>query len=126
MHDQTRPLRIGFGNIERLLFEDAAAWIPIPEMRKFRDKWAISRIDPSLRPTGTAAMIDFMEASSQQQEGALSDYFGRPVTIDRADRRSVVNVEFDIGNPPDLEEMSAFSGMGTFRKGDRVYITFWR
>lgn len=112
--------------MEDFLFHDAGAWKVIPDMRRFRDQWALSRISPSLRPTGRAAVLDFLNAAGSEHEAALSKYFGSSVTIDRTDRRSVANVEFDADSPPDLEEMSVYSGFGSFRKGDRVYLTFWR
>ena len=127
MDGDQKPIRLGVGNVEGLLFEDAAAWRAIPDMRRFRDQWAISKISPSLRPTGMAAIIDFLNASGEREELALSEHFGRPVTIDNADRRCVANVDFNVSaDQPDLNEMSAYTGFGCFRKGDRVYITFWR
>lgn len=119
-------LRLGVRNVEETLFHDAAAWRLMPDMARFRDQWALSRMSPALRPTGRAAVLDFLNSAGREHEAALTEYFGRPVTIDRADRRSVANVEFDADSPPDLEEMSVYSGFGSFRKGDRVYVTFWR
>lgn len=119
-------LHIGARNVESVLFEDAKAWNVIPDMAHFRDKWAVSRLSPSLRPTGRAAMLDFMNESTAAHEASLSVYFGREVTIDSADRNSVSHVEFEIDSPPDLEEMSVYSGFGSFRKGNRVCLTFWR
>lgn len=117
---------MGVTNIEEILFHDAPAWRLMPDMARFRDQWAFSRMSPALRPTGRAAVLDFLNAATSEHEAILTKHFGRPVTIDRADRRSVANIEFDAANPPDLEEMSVYSGFGSFRKGDRVYVTFWR
>lgn len=113
-------------NIERLIFEDDKVWRAIPDLRRFRDQWALSRISPHLRPTGRAAMMDFLSAAAEGHERALSEHFGRAVTIDRLDNGCVSNIEFDIHDPPELEGMSAYTGFGTFRKGGRIHITFWR
>jgi hypothetical protein len=122
-----KELKIGIGNVESVLFEDLSVWTKIPEMRHFRDQWAISKISPALRPTGMAAMIDFLSSCGGREEDALSEHFGRRVTIDNADRRCVANLEFNAKcDPPDLNEMSAYTGFGCFRKEDKVYITFWR
>jgi len=127
MDDLQKPLRIGVANAEGLIFENSEVWPLIPEMRRFRDQWAISRMNPALRPTGVAAIIDFLATAGEEEEYALSSYFGRIVTIDNPDRRCVANVEFDASTEqPELEEMSAYTGFGCFRKANRVYITFWR
>jgi hypothetical protein len=126
MASNREPIRLGVRNVEQVLFEDESAWCRIPDMRQFRDKWAVSKMNPSLRPTGRAAMLDFLNSAEARHELALSDHFGSPVTIDRADRRPVAHVDFSLDCPPDLEEMSAYSGFGCFRKGDKVSITFWR
>lgn len=127
MSDKPKPLAVGVGNAEKLIFEDASVWRLIPDMKGFRDQWSLSKMSPALKPTGTAAIIDFLNAAGEREESALSEYFGRAVTIDNADRRCVVNMEFDASpDQPDLDEMSAYTAFGCFRKGNRVYITFWR
>lgn len=127
MDGDQKYLNIGVTNAERILFEDVSAWTLMPEMKRFRDQWSVSKISPALKPTGTAAIIDFLAAAGEKEESVLSKHFGRPVTIDKADRRCVANVEFSIiSDHPDLEEMSAYTSFGCFRKGDGVYITFWR
>lgn len=126
MAAEQNPIRLCVRNVESLLFEDESAWRKIPDMRHFRDKWSVSRMSPSLRPTGRAAMLDFLNSAGAAHELALSDHFGTRVTIDRADRRPVANMDFPIDCPPDLEEMSAYSGFGCFRKGDKLSVTFWR
>lgn len=127
MSDNPKPLTIGVGNAERVLFEDYSVWRLMPDMKRFRDQWSLSKMSPALKPTGTAAIIDFLNAAGEREESALSEHFGLSVTIDNADRRCVANVEFDAGSDqPDLNEMSAYTGFGCFRKANRVYITFWR
>lgn len=119
-------LRIGYANAEEVLFEDPKAWRSIPDLRRFRDQWAMSRTSPHLRPMGKSAVVDFLSAAGPEHEEALSGHFGRRVTIDRLDGKCVSNVEFDADDPPNLEEMSSYTGFGTFRKGGRLYVTFWR
>jgi len=126
METSRDPIRLGFKNAESLIFEDDSAWRRMPEMRRFRDQWAVSRLSPSLRPTGRAAILDFLDSAGPEQEAALSEHFGRAVTIDKVDRNSVLNIEFEADCPPDLEDMSRYSGFGSFLKGNRLYLTFWR
>lgn len=119
-------LRIGYANAEDILFNDHKVWKAIPGLLRFRDQWALSKTSPHLRPMGKSAILDLLSAAGPDHEKALSDHFGRPVTIDRLDGKCVSNMEFDMDDPPDLEDMSAYTGFGTFRKNGRVYVTFWR
>lgn len=126
MRAQENELVISIANVEDLVFQDSKAWKNIPDMKNFRDQWAFSRTSPSLRPTGKAAIMDFLFNAEPRHEEALSIYFGQRVTIDRMDRRTVANIEFDAEKPPELSHMSMFTGFGCFRKEDRVFVTFWR
>jgi hypothetical protein len=126
MEKHSEPIRLGVKNVEALVFEDPAAWRKMPHMRRFLDQWSVSRISPDLRPTGRAAVLDFLDSADQEVENVLSAHFGREVTIDKVGRKCVLNTQFDIDSPPDMEEMSRFSGMGSYRKGNALYLTFWR
>ena len=126
MTAEEKAISLSMANIEKLLFEDYKAWKSMPEMKRFRDQWSISKMSPSLRPTGLAAMVDFLSSAGPEQEKALSEYFGRAVTIDNYDRRCVANMEFEADLPPDMNDMSAYTGFGCFRRGSKVYVTFWR
>lgn len=118
-------MRIGPGNAE-VLFEDQRAWELMPDMRRYRDQWALSRMSPALKPTGTRAVLDFLEAAGPEHERALSGYFGERVTIDKLDYRSVRSVEFHADDPSPLEGLEHFTGFCTHRKGDTVRLTTWR
>lgn len=119
-------MKIGIGNIEKMVFEDQSAWLNMPEMAGYRDQWAFSKMSPHLKPTGVRAMMDFIAASDQRHEAVLSDHFGEEVTIDKFDPSPVKNIEFDLDEPPDLSLMSDYTGSSSHREGDRIKITLWR
>lgn len=119
-------MRIGIGNIERAVFENPSAWKHMPEMARYRDQWAFSKMSPHLKPTGVRAMMDFIAAADHRHETILSDYFGAEVTIDKFDPSPVKNIEFDLDEPPDLSLLSDYTGMSSHREGDRIKMTLWR
>jgi hypothetical protein len=119
-------MRIGPHNAEELLFTDAAPWNLMPEMRSFRDQWALSRMSPELRPTGRRAILEFLEASTTRHEGILSAHFGSDVTIDKASHKAVRNVTFGLEDHPPMDGTWDYSGFGCHRDGDNTSITFWR
>jgi hypothetical protein len=119
-------MRIGIHNAEEVLFSDPGPWAKIPELRGFRDQWALSRMSPHLRQTGRRAVLEFLEAAGAPHESALSDHFGEEVTIDKARHRTVENLSFRVDDHPPMDEGWDYSGFGCHREGDTIKITFWR
>lgn len=119
-------MRIGIGNAEEVLFQDQEAWGHIPDLAPHRHQWALSRMSPHLRPTGLRAILDFLDAAGPEHERRLSAYFGSEVTIDKFDPKSVRNLEFSVGEEPDLGSLTNYAGFCSHRDGERVKITFWR
>ena len=119
-------IRIGPHNAEETLFLDSRAWQAMPDMRRFRDQWAISRMRPELRQTGRRAILDFLDAAGPDQERVLSEYFGKDVTIDRVNHNAVRNETFGLDDHPPMDGTWDYAGFGCHRDGDTVRITFWR
>lgn len=119
-------MKINISNAEQLLFNDASAWKCIPDMAHHRDQWAFSRTSPHLKPTGRRAIIDFLMEAGERHERALSAHFGSEVTIDKFDPSPVKNIEFSVDDPPDMSQMSDYSGFSSHREGNIVRMTLWR
>ena len=119
-------MRIGIQNAEEVLFSDPNPWVKIPDLRRFRDQWALSRMSPHLRQTGRRAVLDFLEAAGPSHESALSAHFGEDVTIDKVRHRTVENTSFRIDDHPPMDEAWEYSGFGCHREGDTIKITFWK
>lgn len=111
-------------NVERLIFQDDEIWKSMPELSGMRDQWRISKLSPSLRPTGRRAMHDFLKAAKNKYEGVISEKLGCEVTIDRIDNRAVTNLE--LNSLDDMQVEGFYSGFATYREGDRVFVTLWR
>ncbi len=119
-------MRIGIHNAEDRLFSDPKPWSKISDLRGFRDQWALSRMSPHLRQTGRRAVLEFLDAAGPAHESALSEYFGEPVTIDKARHRAVENVSFRLDDHPPMDGEWDYSGFACHRDGDALKITLWR
>lgn len=120
-------MRINIQNVEELIFHDKEVWRSIPDLVHLRDQWRISKMAPMLRAMGRKAMSDFLGSVKDRHEEALSKRFGSRVTIDRMDTRLVDSVEFSSDEEfPELPSADSFTGFSSFRRGGRVFVTFWR
>lgn len=119
-------MRINIQNVEDLIFHDKDVWRSIPDLIHLRDQWRVSKMAPMLRAMGRKALIDFLNTAKGRHEKALSEIFGTHVTIDSLDGRLVKNVEFNVGD--DMPEIpgDTYSGCSSFRRGEKVFVTFWR
>jgi hypothetical protein len=112
-------------NVEKLIFQDDEIWKMIPDLSHMRDQWRISKLSPSLRPTGRRAMSDFLISAKNRYEGVISEKLGYNVTIDSIDNRVVTNLELD-SLDCDMQIQGFYSGFATYREGDRVFVTLWK
>lgn len=120
-------MKINISNVERLVFYDKDVWREIPELVHLRDQWRVSKMSPMLRAMGRKALNDFLRIAKDRHEAALSRRFGCDVTIDRIETRVVVNLEFSADEEfPEISPGMECTGLGAYREGDRVFLTFWR
>jgi hypothetical protein len=119
-------IRINFQNVEDLIFHDKEAWKNMPDLVYLRDQWRMSKMSPMLRALGRKSLLDFLRSAKDRHEDVLSLYFKDTVTIDKIDRHLVKNIEFGLDDEPELEFAEIYSGFSTFRKKDKIHITFWR
>lgn len=119
-------MRINIQNVEELIFQDKDLWKKIPELVYLRDQWRMSRMTPMLRALGKKSILDFLRSAKGFHEDVLSEHFGTMVTIDKIDRHLVSHREFSVGDEIDFEDSESFTGFSTYRKEDKIYITFWR
>lgn len=119
-------MRITIQNVEELVFHDKDLWKKMPELIHLRDQWRISKMTPMLRALGRKSLLDFLRTAKGVHEDALSEHFGKTVTIDKIDRHLVSNKSFKVGDEPDLEDAEIYTGFSCYRNKEDIYITFWR
>ena len=120
-------MRLNIQNVEDLVFHDKEARRLMPDLVHLRDQWRVSKMAPSLRAMGRKALLDFLREAKGRHEDALSERFGARVTIDRLEGHLVKNLEFSVDDEfPDLDPEMDYAGFSSFRRGDKVFITFWR
>ena len=80
-----------------------------------------------LRAMGRKSLLDFLRNAKNTHEDLLSQHFNTLVTIDKIERHLVKNVEFSIDDEYfDFEFEDIYTAFSTYRKNDKVYLTFWR
>lgn len=119
---------INIKNVEQLVFRDKAVRDLLPEHRHLFDQWRLSQMSPLLRQVGKRSLLDFLIGVTDEQILALQRHFNDSVTIDRLDYHTVKNFECDADGLEDLlnEVQPEYPYFSTFRKGNRIYISFWR
>lgn len=124
-------VRINIQNVEEIIFQNDQIWRDLPDLRHLREQWRLSKISPALRAMAKKSMLDFLNKSKKSHEDIISKHLGTTVTIDKLDYYLVKNLDFPIEDA-ELElnlleaETPLYSYFGTYRKKDRIYITFWR
>lgn len=119
-------MKINIQNVEGIIFENKEVWKKMPEMIHLRDQWRISRMTPMLRALGRRSLLDFLKGAKGHHEKTLSQHFGTTVTIDKIERNLVKNIEFLVGEDPDLNFDENYTSFSTYRRGEKIHMTFWR
>jgi hypothetical protein len=124
-------IQINIQNVEKIIFQNDQLWRDLPDLRHLREQWRLSRVSPALRAMGKKAILDFLNKVKKEHENIISKHLGTSVTIDKLDYHIVQNMEFSIEDA-ELElnlleaEKPLYSYFGTYRKNNKIYITFWR
>lgn len=120
-------MRINIQNVEDKIFQNKEIWRKMPDLVYLRDQWRLSKMTPMLRAMGKKSIIDFLYKAKSTHEDILSEHFNESVTIDKIDRHLVKNVEFSIDEEvPELETDDNYTAFSTYRKDNKIYVTFWR
>lgn len=124
-------IEINIQNVEEIIFKNDEIWRELPDLRHLREQWRMSKISPILRAMGKKSILDFLNKAKHEHEVIISKHLGTSVTIDRLDYHLVKSVEFPIEDAElELNYLEAqqplYPYFGTYRKNDKIYITFWR
>jgi len=106
---------------------DKKAQLALPDFKHLFDSWALATRITALRNLGRRSLLDFLNGLNADHLQTLSDFFKESVTVDKLDYHVVRNVECSLDGV--AEEMSKYEGfldVAAYRKGDNVYISFWR
>lgn len=124
-------LTINIQNVEEIIFQNDKIWKSIPELQYLREQWKLSKISPILRAMGKKALLDFLNKAKEEHELAISKFLNTTVTINKIDYQVIKNMEFDLEDAELIlnildEQEPLYSYFGTYRKENRLYVTFWR
>ena len=99
----------------------------MPDLIYLRDQWRMSKMTPMLRALGKKSVLDFLSKISEKHEKIIADHFKCDLTIDKLDRHIIKNIQYSIEDAEDcLWEEEIYPYFSTYRKNNKIYITFWR
>lgn len=115
-------------NVEDLVFFDSELQKRLPEFSDLFQTWQLGKRIPVLRPTAQKAILDFIDRLNDDSIAALEDYFGCKVVLEKLDHCIVRSYTMNISEAEealngDIEKYDRFF---IHRKGEQVYISFWR
>jgi hypothetical protein len=124
-------VQINIQNVEEIIFRNDKIWRDLPDLRYLREQWRMSKISPVLRALGKKSLLEFLNKSKKEHEFIISKHLGHSVVIDKIDYFLVKNMEFPIEDVElELNLLEAkqplYPYFSTYRKNNKIYITFWR
>ena len=118
---------INLRNIEELILRNTILHSKFPEFAGYINQWKLSLQHSSLRAIGKQAIIDLLNHLNERHIEILKSYFHDDVTIDKLSNRIVINIESSVETlQSDLNYLKEMAQVCAYRKGDQVYISFWR
>jgi hypothetical protein len=124
-------IQINIQNVEEIIFRNDKIWRDLPDLRYLREQWRMSKISPVLRALGKKSLLEFLNKIKKEHESIISKHIGTSVVIDKIDYFLVKNMEFSIEDS-ELElnlieaKQPLYPYFATYRKNDKIHITFWR
>jgi len=120
-------MQINLLNVEELIFSNKKIHKLLPEFAHCFDQWKMSKRIPALKNLGRQALIDLLAEISSEDTSKLELFFKEKITIDKLDNQIITN---QITTCDKLQEILCkqvdFQDFCISRKGEQVYISFWR
>ena len=71
--------------------------------------------------------MDLLNLVENEHIIILENYFNTKITLDKLDYHLVKNFNFNINEAEKkLNGIKGFYNLSSYRKGDRLYLSFWR
>lgn len=124
-------IQINIQNVEEIIFRNDKIWRELPDLRYLREQWRMSKISPVLKALGKKSLLEFLNKIKKEHELIISKHLGTSVSFDKIDYLLVKNLELKI-EEAELElnlleaKQPLYPYFSTYRKNDKIYITFWR
>jgi hypothetical protein len=120
-------MQINLSNVEELIFYNKKINKLLPEFAHCFDQWKMSKRIPALKNLGSQALIDFLAEVSSEDISKLELFFNEKVTIDKLDNQIITNQTTTCDKLQEiLCKQVDFQDFCISRKGEQVYISFWR
>lgn len=122
---------LNFSNIEKLVFENEEVRQVLPvQYFSFFEQWKLGRMVPMLKQIGRMAMIDLLNALTDEDVALLDDFFGDRVVVEKLNYHAVENIVVPLKDSQyvcqKLCEITQFMYFSTWRDENYLYISLWR
>jgi hypothetical protein len=118
---------INLQNIEDVIFFNREAQELLPEFRHLFDQWRLAKQVPGLGSLGQRSVLELLNGLTAEHVQKLQEYFGDIILVDKIDHRIVRHYEGDVTEAEkELCEFSGYREFCPYRKGGRLYVSFWR
>lgn len=119
-------LSINIDNVEDLVFFDERLHPKLPDLEFLFRQWKLGKMY-GLRSLIRQSLFDFLNHTTNEHIVIMEEYFGQDIVIeDNLDYHIVRNIKVSVEDPEAICEISGYNGFSTYRKGNQLYISFWR
>jgi len=119
-------LSINIDNIEDLVFFDEKLHSKLPDFEFLFRQWKLGKMY-GLRSLIRQSLFDFLNRTNNEHIKILEEYLGQDIVIENnLDYHIVRNIKVSVEDPEAICEISGYNGFSTYRKGNQLYVSFWR
>ena len=118
---------LNLNNIEGLVFHDKKLRKKLPEFNDLFGQWQLAKITTGLRAMGKKAVLDLLNSLEDNHIRIIEKHLNTKITLNKIEYHTVKDCDFPISTAEtELNKIETFDNFSTYRKGDRLYVCFWR
>ena len=120
-------IELNFNNIEDLVFLDSDLRQKLPEFKGYFDQWKLATMTGA-RSLKNKSLLYILNHLELEQINVIENHLGDKIVIDKSiDHRNVRLVSCNIDDAEsELNKMEPKGYPSMYRKGNQVYICFWK
>jgi len=118
---------LNLNNIEDVILYDKKLQKLLPEFRDLFGQWHLAQMSSGLRTMGKKAILDLLNSLEEEHIKIIEKHLNTRVTLNKIEYNVVKNLEFPISGAEDeLNKIKGFDNFSISRKGNQLYVCFWR
>jgi hypothetical protein len=113
-------------NVEEHVFYDQKLKSKLEDFNDIFDQWRLSKV-LNLKPLRQKSLLDLLNSLKSEHIKIIEEHLGKNISITSIDPKIVKNCETHIDHADiDLCRQSEGFNVSTYRKGNQLYISYWR